>query len=99
VRHAIAAMLGVTLVATVALAAEWIWYCPRECIGASLGTAYYDCPQDGVFTKVAYYTDDDLGPPDRLCPTDSVTMCHADSVVCNANSAHRWYAPLWEGYK
>ena len=98
-RLAMAALLGVVLLAAVVLAAEWIWSCPRmDCFG-SPGTAYYACPScDTVFTKVAYYTDDYLGPPDRECPKCH-SMCDADSAVCDANGAHRWYAPFWESYK
>jgi hypothetical protein len=101
-RLAIAALLGVVLLAAVALAAELLWHCPRpDCFGGP-GTAYYKCPTHGVFTAVAYYTDDYDGPPDRLCPScppDDSVWCSADSAVCNANSTHRWYAPFWEGYK
>jgi len=101
-RLAIAAVLGVTLVATVALAAEWVWHCPLCSGEENLGTAYYACPsEDTVFSdSIADYTDDYVGPPDRLCPFCSPgVLCDADSAVCNGNPTHRWYAPFWEGYK
>jgi len=100
-RLTIAAVLGVVLLAAVALAAEWLWHCHCGC----LGTAYYACPsEDTVFSdSIADYTDDYVGPPDRLCPFCSPgVLCDADSVVCDANPPnpkHRFYAPFWEGYK
>jgi hypothetical protein len=98
---AIAAVLGVVLLVAVALATEWLWYCP-QC--SYVGTAYYSCPNHcGVISYDAYGTDERVGPPDRLCwycleqYQDSV-WCHADSAVCHNTPPHRYYAPDWTGY-
>ena len=95
-RLAIAAVLGVVLLAAVALAFEWQWYCKAPGCGAS-GTAYYTCPTHGVFSTRAYGTDQRVGPPDRYCPICN-QQCSAASAVCNGPSHHRYYKPGWIGY-
>lgn len=100
-RLAIAAVLGVVLLAAVALATEWLWHCP-QC--SYVGTAYYACPDHaGVISYDAYGTSERDGPPDRLCwycleqYQDSVWI-YADSALCSNTPPHRYYAPDWYGY-
>jgi hypothetical protein len=96
-----AATLGVVLFIAVAVALEWPWDCPL-CGGLEdRGIAYYTCPSHNVFVdSVADYTDDYVGPPDRICPVLGCSQsCDADSAVCNSEPTHRWYAPYWEGYR
>ena len=96
----IAAVLGVVLLVAVALADQWIWDCPLCGGPADRGIAYYTCPTCGVFSTTAWYTDDYVGPPKRICTICALgDSCVADSAVCNSDSTHRWYPPFWNGYK
>ena len=97
---AIAAVLGVVLLVAVVLAYEWLWFCPKCPSPGTGGTAYYTCTTHGVFSADAYQTDNNYGPPVRVCPSclpDSV-WCYADSAVCRGNPPHRFYKPLWTDY-